>query len=50
MKKYYEGPEITVRNYQLNPNNIVVTSGIGGDESGDNSGNLNNGDDFDYFG
>lgn len=50
MKKFYEGPEIEVRNYQLNPTNIVMTSGLGDDEHGDNNGNLNDGDDFDYFG
>jgi hypothetical protein len=35
MKKYYEGPEIQVRNYVLNPNEIVTTSN-GDLEDGDN--------------
>ena len=50
MKKYYEGPEITVRNYALNPGNIVMTSdpNVGAGGSGGDS-NLGDGDDYDYF-
>lgn len=40
MKKYYAEPEITVRNYSLNPAESVMTT------SGDP--NLNDGDDVTY--
>lgn len=49
MKKYYEEPEVTVRNYILNPTGIVMTSDPNTDDNDDNP-NLNDGDDYDYFG
>lgn len=48
MKKYYEGPEITVRNYVLNPSNIVMTSdGMTGGGSG-NGTDLGDGEHVTY--
>ncbi|MCM1113939.1 MAG: hypothetical protein NC397_00425 [Clostridium sp.] len=34
MKKLYEEPEMTVRNYVLPPNGVITTSGEGGDLGG----------------
>lgn len=44
MKKYYEGPEIIVRNYALIPSNIVMTST--GTPSDGSDPNLGDGDDY----
>jgi len=40
MKKFYNEPEMEVRNYSLPPRDIVMTSDAGGDN------NLEDGDDF----
>lgn len=46
MKKLYEEPEMTVRNYVLPPSDVVTTSGVGGSGSG---GSLEGGDEYDPF-
>lgn len=43
MKKFYNEPEMEVRNYTLPPRDIVMTSDAG-NTGGDN--NLEDGDDF----
>ena len=48
MKKFYEEPEMTVRNYVLPPSDVVTTSGVGGNEGG-NGGSLEGGDEYDPF-
>ncbi len=47
MKKFYEEPEMIVRNYVLPPSDVVTTSGVG--ENGGNGGSLEGGDEYDPF-
>lgn len=49
MKKLYNEPEIQIRNYTLPTRDVVMTSdpNTGGNTS--NKGDLNDGDDYDYF-
>ena len=46
MEKFYEEPEMIVRNYVLPPNDVVTTSATGGNTGG---GSLEGGDEFDPF-
>lgn len=45
MNKRYEEPEMLIRNYALLPGDIVKTS-----DPSDHDEDLNDGDDYDYFG
>lgn len=46
MKKYYEEPEMKIRNYSLSARDIVMTSDMGGDLEGGDEYPLNNDNDI----
>lgn len=50
MKKYYEGPEIQIRNYSLPARDVVMTSDPNvNQETGGKDTGLEDGDNYGYF-